>query len=142
MLLIDYIENNYRNCQVKYKYPVALNYEDVDLVSIDFEKINEFLDKNSLNYCAIAYRSNLKGESNINFSKRAFDFIKKQEKLLQKINIIHKPKPQPQNGFFIPGFNRKQFAISDPETVETVDIPDEDINNIPTPSVNWQQAFQ
>ena len=41
VLLIDYIENNYRNCQVKYKYPVALNYEDVDLVSIDFEKINE-----------------------------------------------------------------------------------------------------
>lgn len=69
-------------------------------------------------------------------------FIKKQEKSLQKINIIHKPKPKPQNGFFIPGFNRKQFAISDPETVETVDIPDEDINNIPTPSVNWQQAFQ
>ena len=69
-------------------------------------------------------------------------FIKKQEKLLQKINIIHKPKPQPQNGFFIPGFNRKQFVISDLETVETVDIPDDDINNIPTPSVNWQQAFQ
>ncbi len=41
VLLIDYIENNYRNCQVKYKYPVALNYEDVDLVSKDFEKINE-----------------------------------------------------------------------------------------------------
>ena len=40
----------------------------------------EFLDKKSLDYCAIAYRSNLKGESNIHFSKRAFDFIKKQEK--------------------------------------------------------------
>lgn len=44
------------------------------------DKLSEFLDKNSLNYCAIAYRSNLKGESNIHFSKRAFDFIKKQEK--------------------------------------------------------------
>lgn len=41
LLTIRYIENNYRVKQEKYKYPIALNYEDVDLVSIDFEKINE-----------------------------------------------------------------------------------------------------
>lgn len=41
VLMIDYIENNYRSCQEKYRYPIALNYEDVDLVSIDFEKVNE-----------------------------------------------------------------------------------------------------
>lgn len=41
VLMIDFIENNYRGCHEKYRYPIALNYEDVDLVSIDFEKVNE-----------------------------------------------------------------------------------------------------
>lgn len=52
------------------------------------DKLSEFLDKNSLNYCAIAYRSNLKGESNIHFSKRAFDFIKKHMYLLATLRIF------------------------------------------------------
>ena len=69
-------------------------------------------------------------------------FIKSQQKTIQSINIIHPPKPAPKRAFFLPGMDRKQFAITDPETVETVELPDDDINNIPAPSVNWQQVFQ
>lgn len=41
VLTMDYILNNYSNCQNNYSYPIALNYENVDLVSINYEKINE-----------------------------------------------------------------------------------------------------
>lgn len=67
-------------------------------------------------------------------------FIRKQEKALQRINIIEKPKPQPKNGFFIPGMNRKTFT-PDPETIETVEIPDDENYNLSTSAVNWRNSF-
>lgn len=67
-------------------------------------------------------------------------FIRQQEKSLQRINIIHKPKPQPTNGFFIPGMNRKKF-IPDEETAETVEIPDEETYNVTAPPVDWRTSF-
>ena len=42
-------------------------------------KYSEFLDKNILSDVPIAYRSDLKGKSNIQFAKIAFDYLKKQE---------------------------------------------------------------
>lgn len=70
-------------------------------------------------------------------------FIRQQEKSLQRINIIHKPKPKPKNGFFIPGMEqRKTFIPSDPETVEIIDTPDDEIYNIPAPTeVSWKNSF-
>ncbi|WP_312342954.1 hypothetical protein [Chryseobacterium binzhouense] len=69
-------------------------------------------------------------------------FIRQQEKSLQKINIVHKPKPKPQNGFFIPGMNRKTFVPSDPEIVETVDIPNSDsFPVLPASSPSWKNSF-
>ncbi|WP_312078420.1 hypothetical protein [Chryseobacterium sp.] len=67
-------------------------------------------------------------------------YIRSQERTLQKINIIYQQKAQPKNGFFIPGMNRKTFIPQDPETVETVDIP-EDYSKISTPAVSWQANF-
>ena len=68
-------------------------------------------------------------------------FIRQQERSLQRINIIHNPKPQPKNGFFIPGMERqKQFIPDDTETVEIVDVPDDDYKTTPVP-VSWQNAF-
>lgn len=67
-------------------------------------------------------------------------FIRQQEKSLQRINIIHKPKPQPTNGFFIPGMNRKKF-IPDEETAETVELPDEETYNVTAPPVDWRTSF-
>ena len=40
-------------------------------------RYNQYCLDNDLNYSAIAYRTNLKGKTNIEFSKIAFDFIKK-----------------------------------------------------------------
>lgn len=40
-LTVEYIENNYRVYRSKYSYPIALDYSNVDVVSLDFEKINE-----------------------------------------------------------------------------------------------------
>lgn len=40
-------------------------------------KYNEYCNDNNLNKSAIAYRTNLKGKTNIEFAKTAFDFIKK-----------------------------------------------------------------
>lgn len=68
-------------------------------------------------------------------------FIRSQERTLQKINIIHQPKPQPKTGFFIPGMERNKFVPKDQETVETVEVPDDDHYNLPTPAVNWQSNF-
>ena len=42
-------------------------------------KYNDFCEKNGLNNVAIAYRTNLKGMTNVEFSKIAFDFIKECE---------------------------------------------------------------
>ena len=67
-------------------------------------------------------------------------FIRSQEKSLMKINIYHQPKPVPQNGFFIPGMNVKGFSPTDPDTVETIDIEDEE-KMATVPSVSWQNAF-
>ena len=67
-------------------------------------------------------------------------FIRKQEKSLQRINIIEKPKPQPTNGFFIPGMNRKTFTPSDPETVEIIETPEENYNTS-TQTVDWRKSF-
>lgn len=68
-------------------------------------------------------------------------FIRQQEKSLQRINIIHKTKPQPTNGFFIPGMQRKAFIPDDPATVQTVEIPDDDSYKVPQTSVSWQNSF-
>lgn len=68
-------------------------------------------------------------------------FIRQQERSLQRINIIHQPKPAPKNGFFIPGMERKkQFATSDPETVEIVETPNEDFT-LPAKKVSWRNSF-
>ena len=40
-------------------------------------KYNKYCDINNLNKASIAYRTNLKGKTNIEFAKIAFDFIKK-----------------------------------------------------------------
>lgn len=69
-------------------------------------------------------------------------FIRLQERKLQRINIIHQPKPQPKNGFFIPGMERKKnFIPSDPNSVEVVNIPDDDYCNIPSAVASWRNAF-
>ncbi len=69
-------------------------------------------------------------------------FIRQQEKSLQKINIFHQPKPQPKNGFFIPGMeSRKQFVPADPEDMEIIDVPD-DVYPVLTPSsTSWRNSF-
>ena len=67
-------------------------------------------------------------------------FIRSQEKSLMKINIYKQPKPEPKNGFFIPGMRPKSFSPSDPETVETIEQEDEDKMNV-VPSISWQNAF-
>ncbi|QDP85227.1 hypothetical protein FNJ88_06475 [Chryseobacterium sp. SNU WT5] len=68
-------------------------------------------------------------------------FIRSQEKSLMKINIYHQPKPIPQNGFFIPGMkHNNRFSPTDPDTVETIDIEDEE-KMAAVPSVSWQNAF-
>lgn len=43
------------------------------------EKYNDFCEKNNMNKSVIAYRTCLKGKTNIEFSKIAFDFIKKSK---------------------------------------------------------------
>ena len=67
-------------------------------------------------------------------------FIKRQEKSLQNINIIRQPKPEPKNGFYVPGMNIKRFAPSEPGKVETIETPEEDFKT-QTPNVSWQNAF-
>ncbi len=67
-------------------------------------------------------------------------FIRKQEKALQNINVIKQRKPAPKNGFFIPGIDIRTFQPTDPETVETIEQPDDNIPHT-TPSVNWQNSF-
>lgn len=67
-------------------------------------------------------------------------FIKRQEKSLQNINIIRQPKPEPKNGFYVPGMNIKRFAPSEPGKVETIETPEEDFKTH-TPNVSWQNAF-
>lgn len=68
-------------------------------------------------------------------------FIKSQEKTIQSINIIHAHKPAPKKPFYIPGMDVKKFTPDDIENVETVEIPDEDLQSLPAPAVNWQQSF-
>jgi len=68
-------------------------------------------------------------------------FIKSQKNQLQKINIIHHPKPEPKRSFFIPGMQQKQkFTASDPETVETIEMPEQE-HNTPSLNISWQSAF-
>lgn len=67
-------------------------------------------------------------------------FVRSQEKSLMKINIFQQPKPEPKNGFFIPGMKRNKFTPTDPETVETIDTDDEE-KMAAVPSVSWQNAF-
>jgi hypothetical protein len=40
------------------------------------ENYNLYCERNGINQCALAYRTNRKGECNIHFAKEAFDFIK------------------------------------------------------------------
>ena len=40
---------------------------------------NDYCDRNDLNTCVIAYRTCLKGQTNIEFAKKAFDFIKRNQ---------------------------------------------------------------
>lgn len=68
-------------------------------------------------------------------------FIKSQEKTIQSINIIHAHKPAPKKPFYIPGMDVKKFTPDDIENVEIVDTPDEDLQSLPVPAVNWQQSF-
>lgn len=42
-------------------------------------KYNRYCDVNNLNQASIAYRTNLKGKTNIEFAKTAFDFIKRSD---------------------------------------------------------------
>lgn len=67
-------------------------------------------------------------------------FVRSQEKSLMKINVFQQPKPEPENGFFIPGMKRKNFTPSNPETVETIE-KDEDEKMAVVPAVSWQSAF-
>ena len=67
-------------------------------------------------------------------------FIRRQEKMLNNINIIKQPKAQPKNGFYIPGMDMKRFTPST-EQPETVEVPDEDHFTTPMPNVSWQQSF-
>lgn len=69
-------------------------------------------------------------------------FIRKQERSLQKINIIHQQKPQPKNGFYIPGMNRKTFVPSETEAVEIIDTTDNDSYPLlPSTSTSWKNSF-
>ncbi|SMP08884.1 hypothetical protein [Chryseobacterium profundimaris] len=70
-------------------------------------------------------------------------FIRSQEKGLHKINIIHKPKTAPKNGFFIPGMHRsKSFIPDDPETLKTVTVPAEpETFTIPEAVTSWKNSF-
>lgn len=67
-------------------------------------------------------------------------FIRHQEKMIPKVNIIKQPKPQPKNGFYIPGMDIKRFQ---PQTTppEVMHQPDEDHYTPVTPNVSWQQSF-
>ncbi|WP_313600626.1 hypothetical protein [Epilithonimonas vandammei] len=70
-------------------------------------------------------------------------FIRQQEKSLQRINIIHQPKAVPENGFYIPGMDRKkQFIPSDPALVAIVDMPDDNFQIPLLPDdINWRNKF-
>lgn len=70
-------------------------------------------------------------------------FIRQQEKSLQRINIIHQPKAVPENGFYIPGMDRKkQFMPSDPALVAIVDMPDDNLQIPLLPDdINWRNKF-
>lgn len=70
-------------------------------------------------------------------------FIRLQERKLQRINIIHKTKPQPKNAFFIPGMERKKnFTPTDSETVEIIDTPDDNLfSTIQPNSTSWKNKF-
>lgn len=67
-------------------------------------------------------------------------FIRRQEKMLHNINIIKQPKPQPKNGFYIPGMDPKRF-VAQTTPAAIVDQPDEDHFTPVTPNVSWQQSF-
>ena len=70
-------------------------------------------------------------------------FIRQQEKSLQRINIIHQPKAVPENGFYVPGMDRKkQFIPSDPALVAIVDMPDDNFQIPLLPDdINWRNKF-
>lgn len=69
-------------------------------------------------------------------------FIRTQQKQLQKINIIHQQKPQPANGFFIPGIRSpKSFTPAEPEMVEIIETPEEEVLTIDSNEVSWKRNF-
>lgn len=70
-------------------------------------------------------------------------FIRSQERSLQKINIIHQPKPQPKNGFFIPGMDRKKAIIPNVDLPEVVNTDDDSKQTKPNSNTgySWRKAY-
>lgn len=69
-------------------------------------------------------------------------FIRKQEKALQNINVIKKPKPAPKNGFFIPGIDTRPTIITNPESPEVVDTDESDkYKGLNTKGFSWRRAY-
>lgn len=68
-------------------------------------------------------------------------FIRKQQKGLAKIAILHNPKPKPTNGFHIPGMEGpKTFTISDKDP-EIIEMPSDDFTPAKTKHVDWRTSF-
>ncbi|WP_447951304.1 hypothetical protein [Chryseobacterium koreense] len=66
-------------------------------------------------------------------------FIRHQEKALMKVNIFQQPKPEPKNGFFIPGMKHNRFQ---PQTTDAEIIDTDDAEKMAmVPSVSWQNSF-
>ena len=68
-------------------------------------------------------------------------FINKQEKSLIKVNVYNQPKPVPQNGFFIPGMDRKKFAPTEPGQAKIISNEDNEQYSPSAPAVNWRNSF-
>ncbi len=67
-------------------------------------------------------------------------FIRSQEKQLQKIEILHKPTPKPENGFYIPGIKSPKTFTADSGNGEIIDIPDENFSII-SKDIDWRSNF-
>ncbi|HUH35113.1 MAG TPA: hypothetical protein VL022_04705 [Moheibacter sp.] len=69
-------------------------------------------------------------------------FIKERKNELQNINILHKPKPIPANGFYIPGYDLNRFIPSD-EPAEVFQQEDEQFDNfrIKQTDRHWSESI-
>lgn len=70
-------------------------------------------------------------------------FIRRQEKQIQKINVIKPEKRATANGFFIPGVDRKQKLSASIENPEIVDV-DETLKfkNNDSQDFSWRRVYQ